>query len=59
MLLTKFDPMKDFRDMEDRLTAAFKLLDSAELSNVSGFSPTVNTREGGVCLSCGGRFAWS
>ena len=47
MLLTKFDPMRDFRDLEDRLTSALRLPDiSGELSNLSGFTPTVNTREG-------------
>ena len=47
MLLTKFDPMREFRDLEDRLTSALRLPDmSSELSNVSGFSPSVNTREG-------------
>ena len=47
MLLTKFDPMRDFRDLEDRLTSALRLQDTrGELSNVSGFSPSVNTREG-------------
>lgn len=46
MLLAKFDPMRDFRDLEERLMTALKLPDIAELSNVSGFSPSVNTREG-------------
>jgi HSP20 family protein len=46
MLLTKFDPIKDFRDLEERLTTALKFPDTTELSNVSGFSPSVNTREG-------------
>ena len=46
MLLTKFDPMKDFRDLEKRMESAFKFPEIGELSNVSGFSPSVNTREG-------------
>jgi HSP20 family protein len=46
MLLAKFDPMRDFRDLEERLMTVLKLPDIAELSNVSGFSPSVNTREG-------------
>lgn len=47
MLLTKFDPMREFRDLEDRLTSALKMPDiSSDFANVSGFSPSVNTREG-------------
>ncbi len=46
MLLTKFDPMKDFRDLEKRLMSAFNVPEVAEASNLSGFSPSVNTREG-------------
>jgi len=46
MLLTKFDPMRDFRDLERRMESAFKLPEIGELSNISGFSPSVNTREG-------------
>ena len=46
MLLTKFDPMKDFRDLEKRLMSAFNVPEVAETSNLSGFSPSVNTREG-------------
>lgn len=47
MLLTKFDPMRDFRDLEERLTSAFRVPDiSKEFSNISGFTPSVNTREG-------------
>ena len=47
MLLTKFDPMRDLREFEERFTSAMRLPDiRSELSNVSGFSPAVNTREG-------------
>ncbi|GIT97833.1 Hsp20/alpha crystallin family protein [Sulfurovum sp. TSL1] len=47
MLLTKFDPMRDFRDLEERMASALNLPEiGSELSNVSGFSPSVNTREG-------------
>lgn len=47
MLLTKFDPMREFRDLEERLTSALKMPDlSSDFANVSGFSPSVNTREG-------------
>ena len=47
MLLTKFDPLREFRELEDRLTGALRLPDmGSELTNVSGFSPSVNTREG-------------
>ena len=47
MLLTKFDPMRDFRDLEERMASAFRFPEiGSELSNVSGFTPSVNTREG-------------
>ncbi len=48
MLLTKFDPAKDFRELEERLMGAFNVPSSGrgELANISGFTPAVNTREG-------------
>ena len=47
MLLTKFDPLREFRELEGRLSSALRLPEvSSELSNISGFSPSVNTREG-------------
>jgi len=46
MLLTKFDPMRDFRDLEKRMERAFKFPEIGELSTLSGFAPSVNTREG-------------
>lgn len=47
MLLTKFDPLREFRELEDRLSGALRLPElSSELTNVSSFSPSVNTREG-------------
>ena len=46
MLLTKFDPMRDFRDLEKRMESAFRFPEIGELSTLSGFSPSVNTREG-------------
>ncbi len=46
MFLTKFDPIKDFRDLERRMQGALEFPETAELSNVSGFLPAVNTREG-------------
>ncbi|MBD3790292.1 MAG: Hsp20/alpha crystallin family protein [Campylobacterales bacterium] len=46
MLLTRFDPMKDFRDLEERVKAAFQVPALSDtLSNVTGFTPSVNTRE--------------
>ena len=44
MLLTKFDPFKEFRSLEERMNEAF----SSELRKdvLSNFTPTVNTREG-------------
>lgn len=44
MLLTKFDPMREFRELEDRLGSALKLPDIS--SEFSSFKPSVNTREG-------------
>ncbi|MDD2452105.1 Hsp20/alpha crystallin family protein [Sulfurovum sp.] len=46
MLLTKFDPMKEFRDLEKRMGSAFKFPEVGDIANVSGFTPSVNTREG-------------
>jgi len=47
MLLTKFDPMRDFRDLEERMAGALRVPEiGSELSNLPGFTPTVNTREG-------------
>ncbi len=44
MLLTKFDPFKELRVLEERMNEAF----SSNLSKdvLSNFTPTVNTREG-------------
>lgn len=44
MLLTKFDPFKELRSLEERMNEAF----SSDLSKdvLSDFTPTVNTREG-------------
>lgn len=48
MLLTKFDPAKDLRELEERLMSAFNVpaASKGELANISGFTPAVNTREG-------------
>jgi HSP20 family protein len=46
MLLTRFDPMRDFRDLEQRMRHALMLPAQEEASNVTGFTPSVNTREG-------------
>ncbi len=45
MLLTKFDPMKDFKDLEERMLTAFQMPSRNTLTNVNGFTPSVNTRE--------------
>ena len=45
MLLTKFDPMKDFRDLEERMMTAFQMPSLNTLTNVNGWTPSVNTRE--------------
>jgi len=44
MFLTRFDPFKELRTLEDRINEAF----APELSKnvLSNFSPSVNTREG-------------
>lgn len=44
MLLTRFDPFKELRTLEDRINQAF----SSDLSKnvLSNFTPSVNTREG-------------
>ena len=44
MLLTKFDPFKEFRSLEQRINEAF----SSDLTKdvLTDFTPTVNTREG-------------
>ncbi|MGD9655741.1 MAG: Hsp20/alpha crystallin family protein [Sulfuricurvum sp.] len=42
MLLTRFDPFKELRTLEDRMNQAF----SPEKSVLSNFTPSVNTREG-------------
>lgn len=44
MLLTKFDPMREFRDLEERLSSALNLPDTS--SEFASFKPSVNTREG-------------
>ena len=43
MLLTKFDPFKEIRDLEKRIFSTFP---NIEESPISGFTPVVNTREG-------------
>jgi len=44
MLITPYNPFKEFRDIENRLYGSKRLLESGE--NVSTFVPSVNTREG-------------
>ena len=46
MLLTKFDPMRDFRDLEERMMNSLKVPSESGVTNVTGFTPSVNTREG-------------
>ena len=46
MLITKFDPMREFRNLEDRMMNSLKLSSEADVTNVTGFMPSVNTREG-------------
>ncbi len=44
MLLTKFDPFKELRSLEERIGDAFTSSLSKDV--LSDFTPTVNTREG-------------
>lgn len=44
MLITKFDPFSEIRDLEKRLMN--NLGGEVSTSNISGFTPAVNTREG-------------
>lgn len=46
MLLTKFDPMRDFRNLEERMMNSLNLTSDRGVTNVTGFTPSVNTREG-------------
>lgn len=49
MLITKFDPFKDLRDLNRRfynLSHSFPNVDTERESTISGFTPEVNTREG-------------
>ncbi|MDG6774250.1 Hsp20/alpha crystallin family protein [Thiomicrorhabdus sp. ZW0627] len=45
MLLRNLDPFKEFREMEQRFQSLFPSTEKAQ-TNVAGFSPSVNTREG-------------
>ena len=44
MLLTKYDPFRELRDLERRIYGNFPA--SGEEDSLSGFTPVVNTREG-------------
>ena len=44
MLLTRFEPMREFRELEERLESALKVPELR--SEFSSFKPSVNTREG-------------
>jgi len=46
MLITKFDPLREFRNLEDRMMNSLKLSTDVDVTNVTGFTPSVNTREG-------------
>lgn len=49
MLITKFDPFKDLRELNRRfynLSHSFPSVDVDRESSISGFTPEVNTREG-------------
>lgn len=44
MLLTKYDPFKEFRDFENRFKDVFKI--DSEEGGIAAFTPAINTREG-------------
>lgn len=44
MFLTKYDPFKELRELERKISAGFPSL--SDEGALSGFSPVVNTREG-------------
>jgi HSP20 family protein len=44
MFLTKYDPFKELRDLEKKISVGFPSF--SEESSLSGFTPVVNTREG-------------
>ncbi|MCW8894411.1 MAG: Hsp20/alpha crystallin family protein [Sulfurimonas sp.] len=44
MFLTKYDPFKELRELERKISVGFPSL--SEEGELSGFSPVVNTREG-------------
>ncbi len=46
MLLTRFDPARDFRELEEKLASAFRAPTNMDVDNLAGFAPLVNTREG-------------
>ena len=46
MLITKFDPLREFRNLEERMRNSLNLTDETDVTNVTGFTPSVNTREG-------------
>jgi HSP20 family protein len=46
MLLTRFDPARDFRELEEKLASAFRAPTNTDVDNLAGFAPLVNTREG-------------
>lgn len=46
MLITRFDPLKEIRELERRFASMFGDIRGTEASNVSGFIPAVNSREG-------------
>ena len=44
MLLTKFDPFHELRNLEKKLVGSYPVFE--EVGGLSGFVPVVNTREG-------------
>jgi HSP20 family protein len=46
MLMNRIDPLNELREMEDRFHNLFPTMSSSFDTNVVGFSPSVNTREG-------------
>ncbi len=46
MLMNRIDPLYELREMEDRFHNLFPTMSSSFDTNVAGFSPSLNTREG-------------
>ncbi len=46
MLLTKYNPLDEFKDFTSRFNSLLSEFENKKSSSLSGFNPVVNTREG-------------